>query len=234
MFEFFLNLLFPKRCVGCKRFGSFICSVCFAKIAFVTAYHCPVCNKPSIDGKTHPVCKILYSIDGVCSSIVYQGIVKKLLYQFKYQPYLSSLTTVLSELLYEGVIQHEVFYHFLESKPLITAVPLSTKKLRKRGYNHAELLAGQFAKRVGLLYYPSLVIRIKDTTPQFFLKREERIRNIKGAFIINPKSTAIVKNRNVVIIDDIATTFSTLSECANILKRNGAKTVWGAVLAREE
>jgi predicted amidophosphoribosyltransferase len=102
MLDFIASLLYPKRCVRCKRGGDYICGDCFAGITFLDHQFCGVCQKGSVDGMNHPKCITKYSIDGIISAISYRGIVKKLLYQFKYAPYLSDLKGVLGRLLCEG------------------------------------------------------------------------------------------------------------------------------------
>src|SRR5438128_969161 len=136
-----LDFLFPKYCVNCKKIGSYVCTNCFTGLKFIDIGLCVICDRPSIDGLTHPRCTGKYAIDGVFSSITYSKIAKKLVYRFKYKPYISDLTSILSDLLYEGIIQNESFAHILPQVSLITSIPLSKEKLRARGYNQAELLA---------------------------------------------------------------------------------------------
>ena len=233
MFDFIASLLYPKRCVGCKKPGSYICDSCFAKISFLEYQICGVCQKGSIDGLTHPKCKTPYAIDGIISSIAYKGIVKKLLYQFKYPPYLSDLKVPLSKLFYEGLIQQEAFTKFAsKEKILVTAVPLHINRERKRGYNQSELLGKELSVKFNLPYVPNLLLRIKQTKPQFELTKEERKKNILGAFSINPKCKNKIKGKRIILVDDIFTTGATLSEAARVLKQSGAKKVIGLVVAR--
>lgn len=182
-----------------------------------------------MDDQTHPVCRGRYTIDGACASLVYNGIVKKLVYQFKYNPYLTDLAPTLGELLYEGIIQKPMFQKAIETKPVFVPVPLYSKKLRKRGYNQAELLAKFLAKQVQLPV-ASLLERTKKTHTQVGLNKTERKANIAGAFQVNKK----VKQppSAVLLIDDVLTTGSTLSEAASVLKRAGVKKVWGITLAQ--
>jgi competence protein ComFC len=228
-----LDLFFPKRCIGCKKFGTLLCDICFAKISYDTPLFCPECNRRSIDGATHPKCKNRYSLDGVSSGVAYQGIVRKLVYQFKYAPYLSSLEEIMVTLLYESIIQNEVAYKKLEHCGLLIPVPLHARKQKKRGYNHAALLAKGLGKRLGLPMDEKLLVRVRETKPQFSLKREERYENIKGAFQIDKSRKNDVKGKDIILIDDLATSCATLNECANILKRAGAESVWAITFARE-
>src|SRR5690348_9191136 len=124
-----LDLFFPKRCVACRKRGEYLCTNCFAKVSYDISPRCLLCQRPCIDGLTHPVCKTLYSIDGCFSGVLYKGVIKKLLYQFKYQPNLSDLKIFLTELLYESLIQDETFVSCSSaSSHLYVPIPLSAKK----------------------------------------------------------------------------------------------------------
>lgn len=135
--------------------------------------------------------------------------------------------------MYEGLIQSESFINILNRNPVIIDVPIHKNKFKKRGYNHSTLLAENLAEKLNLKFAPDVLLRLKETKPQFKLSREERRENILGAFNLNPKFKDFVKDKSIIIVDDVTTSGATLNECAKILKRNGAKFVWGATLARE-
>lgn len=215
--------------MGCKKFGEYLCPNCFTKLSFDVRQNCLLCARPSFDGMTHPKCNGKYTINGYFAALNYKGVLKRLIYQFKYSPYLTDLQTVLGDLLYEQLIQDELFHKVLQKNPILIPIPLSRFKLRKRGYNHAEILAKNLGKRLGLSVQNSLK-RIKETKPQYGLKREERVRNIRGAFAMKPGQN---KYKTTLLIDDIVTTGSTLLEAANILKRNGFEKVYGVILAQD-
>ncbi len=241
-----MDFLFPKKCVGCKKFGEYLCPDCFAKLSFAPPARCLICGKPSFDGMTHPKCRTTYAIDGCFAAVGYKGIVRKILYQFKYNPYLTDLQTVLGDLLYEALIQHELFNMLLQQHPLLVPIPLSKSKMRKRGYNHAEVLAKNLGKRFGLSVQ-NILKRVKETKPQYGLKREERVENIKGAFAVVIASKAKQSHKNKIttssstprndrvalLVDDIVTTGSTLKEAAKMLKHSGFGKVYGIVLAQD-
>jgi len=190
---------------------------------------CLVCNKNSIDGLTHPACRSKYTIDGAFSAVAYKGIVKKLIYNFKYKPYLSDLKKTLVELFYESIIQQEIFQKAYKSFPVLVPIPLHLKRLRKRGYNHSELLAKGLSNSLNLKLL-NILQRTKETKSQFGLKIKDRKENLKDAFLLNTK----YKMPDIVfLVDDILTTGSTLLEAAKVLKKNGAKKVWGLTLARD-
>lgn len=226
-----LDLFFPKHCVSCRKFGSYLCDNCFSYLSFDVKSLCLVCNRPCFDGYTHPGCSKRYSIDGCFSALSYNRTVKKLIYNFKYKPYLTDLKEVLSDLFYEGIIQKEEFNKELQKGGWsLVPIPLFNKKLKKRGYNQSEILAKELGKKLNI---PVLDIlkRIRGTKTQVGLKVEERKENIKDAFQID--SQFKIHDSRMILIDDVVTTGSTLLECANVLKRSGAKRVIGLTLARD-
>ncbi|MBI4089712.1 MAG: ComF family protein [Candidatus Levybacteria bacterium] len=198
---------------------------------------CLACNKPSIDGLTHPLCRGKYTIDGAFSAIAYKGIVKKLIYNFKYKPHLADLRNTLVDLFYESLIQNEIFQKVFINKPALVPIPLFKTRLQKRGYNHAQLLAEGLSKKFNLRT-AKILQRIRETKSQFGLRLKERKENVKDAFILNTKYSPrgeadTILNTNVFLVDDILTTGSTLFEAAKTLKKNGVKKIWGLTLARD-
>jgi competence protein ComFC len=157
-------------------------------------------------------------------------VAKKIVYKLKYKPYVSDLVPLLSDLLFEGIIQNPSFMSVLPSITAISAIPLHSLKLRARGYNQAELLAKELGKKLHLPYQ-ELLIRTKQTPSQVGLKKEDRKTNIIGAFLSrsNQKDTGC----NILLVDDVLTTGATVSEAAKVLKKSGVKSVYGVTLARD-
>lgn len=227
-----LDFLFPKRCVQCKRVGDFLCPKCFAFLSFDVKSLCLVCQRPSVDSLTHPGCIKKYSIDGTFSAIPYNKTAQKLIYNYKYKPYLSSLSSFLADLLYESLIQNENFENLFKQKLnwVLVPVPLAEEKFRKRGYNQAEILAKELSPKLNVPVL-NLLKRVKETKSQFGLKLPERKKNMKGAFEMSKDK--IEAKTGVFLVDDIVTTGSTLMEGAKVLKRKGAQKVIGITLARD-
>lgn len=244
-----LDFIFPKFCVNCKKMGDYLCPGCFSRLSFDTKNICLVCGKPSFDGLTHPKCKGKYSIEGSFSGIVFNSISKKLIYQFKYKPYLSSLSKFLGELLYESLIQNEEFIrHIANSKWFIVPIPLSSKRFKKRGYNQSEILAKELSKKFDFSVLNCL-IRTRETKTQVGLTKEKRKENISGAFALNEKyrspfdtldtrdtrgTLPILAHKNIILIDDVLTSGATISEACNVLKRAGSSKVWAVAFAKED
>ncbi len=156
---------------------------------------------------------------------------KRLLFTYKYRPYVSDLTEVLSDLMYEGIIQHE---HFMQIRArgecVIVPIPLHKTKLRSRGYNHAALLAGGVGKRLGLPVH-DILVRTRKTDSQFSLDRDARDSNVKNAFVVMQGREHSVAGKTVFLLDDLVTTGSTLREAAKVMKKAGVVEVYGLTLA---
>lgn len=225
----FIDFIFPKRCINCRIIGSYLCDSCFSLLSFEVENSCFVCNRKSLDGLTHPLCRGKLKIDGCFASLSYKGVVKKLIYVFKYKPYLADLCDLLSELFYEGIIQNEVFYSIDKKESLIVPIPLNKKRERQRGYNQAFLLARKIASRLNLPF-ADILKRKRGTKPLSEMTKEERQEEIKNVFSISSSSLDI-RGKTIFLVDDIATSGATLSEAAKVLKLNGVKKVYGLVLA---
>lgn len=235
-----LNLLFPKRCVGCRSFGSYFCKKCIQNIK-QTDLVCPKCERLAVGGQTHPVCRRKYGLDGLWSLGIYQDPLRLAIKKLKYR-----FVRDFAEVLVDIMIEYWAFYQpFLldEIKKdqgkswLVVPVPLHPKRERWRGFNQSAILGKILALKLGIKYSESLV-RIKETKPQAYLKGKERYSNIRGAFAVSSSLRAPTGSPgrgnldNVILIDDVWTTGSTLKECTFMLKRNGAKKVWAITIAR--
>lgn len=192
-----------------------------------------MCTKGSIDGRVHPKCKTPQCLDGLASGAVYAGIVKRLLYQYKFKPYVADLRNTLSQIFIESIYGNALFNNTRLLQPIVAVVPLSSEKLKKRGYNHAAFLAQDLAKEFLLEYSENLLNRSKHTKPQFKLSRGQRFKNVQNAFDVNYSYKKLLHNKRILLVDDLATSLATLRECARVLKRAGAREVIGITFARE-
>jgi ComF family protein len=112
----------------------------------------------------------------------------------------------------------------------VLPIPLSRHRLRERGYNQAALLARQLSRD---RLHPDLLWRLQDTPAQASLTRAQRLRNLRHSFALNPGQASLLKNRRVLLIDDVMTTGATLHSAARVLRQaGGAREVHACVLAR--
>lgn len=236
-----LDLLFPKRCLGCGREGFIVCPGCLQNSPRAELV-CPECERLAFGGATHPGCRHPLGMDGLVPVWRYEGVVREAVKQLKFK----SVKEVVKDLLppVVGAIREEprfmLFRKTINLDVLWTGVPLHRMRANWRGFNQAELLAGGLAAGLEGRFVPGLVKRVRFTKQQVGLKGEERGENIRGAFTINSKflpgrQAGEFRNSkldNVVLVDDVWTTGATMKEVAKVLKRAGAERVWGFVLAR--
>lgn len=112
---------------------------------------------------------------------------------------------------------------------MVIPVPLHANRLRQRGYNQSALLAKGISNYLNAAFSPESLVKVRDTLPQVGLRYHERIRNMKGAFTIREKKP--VTGKNIILVDDVVTTGSTIRECARILKQAGAGRIYAISLA---
>lgn len=117
------------------------------------------------------------------------------------------------------------------SSALVIPVPLHKKRLRKRRYNQAALIARTFAEKKGYDYISDMLIRQRFTPPQEG-NYGHRQRNVAGAFTVRKKYRDILRDSRIIVVDDVYTTGATASACARILKKAGARSVEILTLAR--
>ena len=215
----FLDLFFPKRCVGCGKLGSYFCANCKGKIQTVENQTCLVCGRVAFAGKTHPRCQGKYTIDGSVAVFVFGGPIREAIHRIKYRQNFD-LIYELIDLFLRNFWTIGVNF---SNQAIFLPVPLHPRRLNWRGFNQAELIAKDLAKRLNLDYNPNLLRRVRNTKPQVELKGKERQQNVFRAFEVVDKDG--VKDKDFILVDDMRTTGATLKNCANVLKRTGARSV---------
>lgn len=228
----FLDAIFPWQCVNCEKESLNpypLCRECFEKIPINSFFICPACGK-RISSLKNCSCRQRKKISalGVVSSYENQ-IIKKLIFAFKYQSIIS-VQTPLSFLIKKFLDSSCFFKDLDKEKTVVIPVPLHKIKRRQRRFNQAELLAKKVAIDFSFSYSEKAVIKIKNNPPQAKIKHPEaRKENIKNTFKVIRKEE--IKNKIVILVDDVYTTGATMEEIANILKDAGAKKIIGLVLA---
>ncbi len=240
---FILDLLFPIYCLGCGEEGRWICEECSEKIELLKKQACPVCGAESRTGARCFNCRAKTELDGVIAATAFwgkdkkEGFAKKAIHIFKYR-FVKDLAEPLAEVIIRQIknrqiikIEESFIFGPDMNNKIIIPVPLHIKRFRWRGFNQAELLAENIARYFKLPLEKTALVRQKNNIPQVEVRdRRERIENIKDAFLCIEAEK--IKDKIVILIDDVATTSATLGECAKALKSSGAKEVWGVVVAR--
>lgn len=234
LFHEVLDILLPPICHICHSFipnaGTLhICSTCRDRLPLVTSPLCPSCGIPYAGaGNDHRCSTCLIHpphFDTARSRFLYEGAIRDLIHSFKYN-HRTHLRHPLALLALEGICD------FLpDATPhLIVPVPLHRSRLRQRGFNQAVLLGRTISHKLSLPMLPDILVRSRSTEPQIELSAAERRLNVKGAFTVNRPD--YVAGRRILLLDDVMTTGSTMDECAKVLKKAGAATVFAATIAR--
>jgi ComF family protein len=239
-FNLIIDFLFPIECLICKKEGEFLCSSCFQKINFKHSQYCFGCKKNNLWGETCLDCQDFF-IDGFLIAGDYEDpILKELILKFKYN-FIKDIGKILGlflVLFFAKIFKKEpaknkennipsIFLNF--ESLLIIPVPLSKKRYNWRGFNQSLVLAEFFANYFSLNLNKKDLIRKIYKKPQAKLNEYERKNNLKDSFTWLGEN---LNGQDIILIDDVATTGSTLNECAKVLKNYGAGCIWGLVLAK--
>lgn len=215
----FSRLFFPKRCSLCGEIVPIdeeYCSCGGKKEVRIGAVFCEHCGH----SKDSCVCSLPGSayFEHLCAVFVYTGIVRTRLCDFKFG----------GERKQSRYFSAQMSLRFCQAYPLVRAdtvtyVPMTERAERERGFNQSRLLALGVSKRL-LIPCQKLIIKTRETKRQHDLTAQERLNNLDGAF--EAAESARISGKTVILCDDIKTTGATLSECAGVLKANGAKEVY--------
>ncbi len=203
---YLLGLVFPKKCLGCGQYGSYFCEKC--------RRHTP---GPETDENS----------DIIFAAASYEfPAMKKIIRALKYRG-ARQVAEPLAELIYERLCED-----LSELNPdIIVPAPLSGKRLRKRGFNQAKEIAKNLSDIMKIELLGNVLYKNKDTKSQVEIKdRGKRLENLKNAFSV--KNPELVKNKVILVVDDVSTTGATILEARRALRRAGAKEVYGVVAAK--
>ena len=213
-FDYILSLIYPPKCVFCGTVidKSDICEECEKTLPFT---------------KGDSIYQKFPFVDKCISPLYYKDYVRRAVLRFKFAGcscYSRRLGGIMSECAENNLDCGSI--------DMVSCIPLSRKRMHDRGYNQAELLAKEISKKVGVEYLPTLK-KIRQNTAQSTIKdSKQRAANVIGAYrVIDAEE---VKGKYILLVDDVVTTGSTVSECARILKKSGAKAVYCVTLARRE
>jgi ComF family protein len=222
-----IDLVFPKDCLECRKYGKYVCDECISKVENPKPI-CPVCKRSSIDGFTHTKCQRSLGMDGLISIWNYDKVIKKAITSLKYK----YATEIVTELMNHIEIKLKNSEVLISNEYCLTPVPLHWHRENSRGFNQSDLFGKEIAKKMNWKYIPDLVIRKKMVSPQVGLEGKDRINNVKDIFSLNLHYSLPAIHQTIIIFDDVYTTGSTLKEITKVLKRSGAQKVWGLTIAR--
>lgn len=199
-----LDFLFPQYCFGCQKGKVLVCKSCREKISF--------------DGVREFSGEGFY-FDRIVCCFEYSEIFRKLISAFKYGR--SKKLAV-----FFGNFMSEI--SGLPAGAVVVPVPISSKRLNERGFNQAKLIALYLCVFNKNLEFFDCLTRKFDRPKQSLLNRKSRLKNLRGSIDM----VADLNGRDVILVDDVATTCSTLNECSRVLKNHGVRSICCVVLAR--
>lgn len=218
LYERLMNVVYPPKCIFCGQLlehdvALHICSSCYEKLPFAKE----TLLTTTQDGE-------ISSCDGAISVFQYTGMVKDSLIRFKFYNKPGYYRTYARLIAYRLNKVADV-----KEYGLVLSVPLHRKKEASRGYNQAFLVSKALSRELKLIECSGLLKRSKYTETQRLLDKQQRNRNVKGAFTVAAFKN--IKGKSVLLVDDILTTGSTVEECSRMLKQAGAIKVTAVVVA---
>jgi ComF family protein len=234
MITFLLNFIAPKKCVHCKKYGTFFCEECKNKVLKQEPY-CYICKKPSLHFWIHTACKKqnrpLSSVDKIIVYGHYNGSILKKVIQwikfYKKKELVSDLGNILSNALRENESLMD------KNKYVLVSPPMHFLRRWKRGYNHSLLLSEYISKNLWIEEASKVLQKKKTSKQQSKLHKYERLTNVKNSFQINKKYQKKIQNKVCIFVDDVVSTWATLWEIASVLISNRAKKVIGLIIASD-
>ena len=225
IWEALIDFVYPKMCVGCGEWGSFLCKVCRDRLDFVDQI-CPMCGEETPMGWTHSRCKSKYGMDGLIALYEYkEPVMRSVIDGIKYGFNRDLVQIVLENFQFETGVKFDY----------LVPIPLHRYRENWRGFNQAEEIAQVIGARL-LVSCARILKRIRNTKQQVTMKtKEDREENIKGAFALDLTSSRLrgagLRGKKVLLVDDVFTSGADMREGTKILKKAGVKVVWGLTLA---
>lgn len=235
MFERVLDFLWPRICPICgkpsDRPERYVCSACLMRVNFVEQDEgcCRVCGRPVEELKADYLCEDcrVYKpkYDRAATAVNFTGAARKFVTGFKYHTQLWLLQDFVDWLESAAMARYN-----LNAVDILLPMPTTLLHRLDRGYNPSAFLARHLAKRIGKPCLSGILKRKGHPKRQAGLSEEDRRENVKGTFRVRKEE--LIKGKTILLLDDVLTTGSTLSEAANELKKAGAKCVLALTLAR--
>lgn len=208
-----LDYFFPPICGMCGEINeNYICNNCYEKIKKIKK--CVINEYNNRNFSKH-----LYIFK-------YEGIIRNKIIEYKFED-----KGYLYKMFAKIILSDKKTCNFIKKYDVIIPVPISKKRKKKRGYNQSELVANELAQKLNQDIWTDIIIKKKDNKPQSELNKLERIKNVEDIYEINKPIE--VKNKKVLLLDDIYTTGSTVNEIARKLKHNQTQEIGVITLAKD-
>lgn len=228
-------IFFPSFCELCSSLLEFpqekvICHSCWKSIRISHPSYCLCCGRFFEALEEPHLCQDClqkrppFSHHRSCGK--YKGKLKDIILLYKYRHF-QVLGKDLARLVYRALGREEEIWWSVDA---IVPVPLHPKRKKERGFNQAQIIAKELARVKGIELRDGLLVKIKNVPPQTSLRIEERVENVSGAFCVVKGEK--IKERVVLLVDDVYTTGSTIRECSSVLRNAGVKEVRALTVAQ--
>ena len=210
----FLNLCYPNVCGVCEKIcNEYICNKCRVKIK---QYKKSDVNE-YINNKNFNMYAYIF---------IYDGIIRKKIIKYKFlnSPYLYKF--------FSNIILDDLkLVDYIKNFDIIIPVPIHKKRKKKRGYNQSELIAKEISKKLKIQLQLNVLYKNVNNSPQSTLNQEQRKYNTKDVYIL--KNKELIKNKNILIFDDIYTTGNTVNECSKIIRNAQVNNIGVLTIAKD-
>ena len=221
-----LDLVYPPFCLVCgRRDQNYLCAKCIEEIDVIDAPFCRKCGTPCEEYKCQQCLEREYHFEYARSAAVFGGALREAIHSLKYKfhlPLADPLADLMARCFHETYLAGRV--------DLAIPIPIHSSRLLERGFNQAEELALRLRKRISLPVESGVLYKPRKTRHQVDLPQDLRTINVQGAFAV--RNTGRIAGKRILLIDDVFTTGSTLSEAARVLREAGAETVHAYTLSR--
>ncbi|HCX73838.1 MAG TPA: hypothetical protein DHM37_08980, partial [Candidatus Cloacimonas sp.] len=221
------SLIYPKICLNCNTkiedSSDFLCVNCQKELTFLDDNLCPKCGSP----QNAQNCKICgnFHFTKARSVFPFSKPVRTLIHYLKYDEF-TKIADLLALYSYEYLQKYSPF----PTIDIICPVPLHKIRKRSRGFNQAEKISSRIASYMGWKHIPDLLLRKKYTSTQTKLSKKERSANVSNAFCLNSKYQ--IKNRAILVVDDVFTTGSTVNAISKVLEKYEVSGIYILTIAR--
>lgn len=211
-----LFFIFPRKCEMCETISeSYICDKCKSKLEKTELYLNRIDDYSKDNTKYFDEHAYIFEYN----SIIREKIIE---YKFKNKPYLGKMFS-------EFFVKNEKMCGFFEKYDIIIPVPMTNKKIKERGYNQTEIIAKIISQNItNITMQKNVLIKYKNNKVQSQLNKEQRQQNVYE--LINEE---IIKNKNILILDDIYTTGATCNECVKTLRNAQPKKIGIITIAKD-
>jgi ComF family protein len=233
-----LEILSLKSCLLCLKHGKWICNQCSNHFIPLIP-QCYRCRKVSKGFRTHKGClkkersnTLSYTPKAIFSGYLYKKETKKYLKYIKFKSSWQMVKEIVQRLV-PRITEYFNLNNIKSDNSIIIPVPIHSARHRQRGFNQSEVVAKEISRSSGILSVRSLLRKVRNTKPQTRIERKNRGKNVHGAFVCNYEREVERKVKNIVIIDDVITSGSTIEECTKAIHSTYPKiNVYGLVLFR--